>query len=543
MIRRLLLLVPVFALFFVAGIIVLAARAPRTWAAHWTKPSPISAAGGEYDYGAVRNHNGGWDLLWFNDASQKLVYTVSARGGRSRSINVDAGDVSQPDLVKVGSRELGVWVRTENGSTVLVGAYFQPHTRPLVRTLLSSPAPLEHPYLVRGLRGPAAVVFSWQLHGNFDIFLSRVSPTLSLLSPHRLTRARYYSFFPRAVANQRGLIYMLHLESCCGQKTWHVVFDRFDRQGNHLGTRTLSTLESLPNGAPAQWPEELALDRSGHVWGAYSVDAGVDLFEASPGGELLRAPFQVDEDGERPNSLSLALGRRTGYLAWEQGYDLGTYIDTRRFEPGSGKILGAGRAAYASGSQMQPHVFAEDNSATILWELTDQGSTSTFQEVSYRTAVAPTLAQRIGLGLGNPWEEVAVLALGSLGFATLTTTVNILWVLALTLVGIITIRLLRWLPSKWGVYACLLTCLLFLVFVSPGAPILFLSTMPASGLAVIPFGLMAFGAELVFVAFMGAVPLRRMDDAYRAGLMAFVGVYFFAFVEAVVFIQQQLGYI
>jgi hypothetical protein len=110
-------------------------------------------------------------------------------------------------------------------------------------------------------------------------------------------------------------------------------------------------------------------------------------------------------------------------------------------------------------------------------------------------------------------------------------------------VGIVTIRLLRWLPSKWAVYACLLTCLLFLVFVSPGAPILFLSTMPASGLAVIPFGLMAFGAELAFVAFMGTVPLRRIDDAYRAGLMAFVGVYFFAFVEAVVFIQQQLGYI
>jgi hypothetical protein len=54
---------------------------------------------------------------------------------------------------------------------------------------------------------------------------------------------------------------------------------------------------------------------------------------------------------------------------------------------------------------------------------------------------------------------------------------------------------------------------------------------------------MAFGAVLGFVIFVGEVPLRRIDDAYRAGLMAFFGMYFFAFVEAVVFIQQRLGYI
>jgi hypothetical protein len=93
------------------------------------------------------------------------------------------------------------------------------------------------------------------------------------------------------------------------------------------------------------------------------------------------------------------------------------------------------------------------------------------------------------------------------------------------------------------VYACVLAAILFGVFVSPGAPILFLDTMPANGLAVLPFGFMALGAVLGFVTFVGEVPLRRIDDAYRAGLMAFVGVYFFAFVEAVVFIQQRLGYI
>jgi hypothetical protein len=544
MIRRLLLFVPVLALFFVAAIIALAARAPRTWAIHWTSPHAVSTAGGEYDYGAVRRRSGGWDLLWANLASQKLVFTVDRGGGRSQSINVDSGDVSEPDLVRVGSREIGVWVRNENGRTVLVAAYLGPGSSSHVYQLLSSTAPLEHPYLVRGLNGATAVLFSWQLHGNYDIFLSSLGPGPLYLAPRRITTAAYYSFYPRATADAHGVIHMLHLESCCSQKTWRVVYDRYDHRGNHLGnTKLLSTLESLPNGAPAQWPEDLAVDRAGHVWGAYAADAGVYLFEATSKGRLLRAPFQVDAEDGRPNSLSLVLGRSVGYLAWEQTYDLGTYINTRRFEIKTGALSATERAVYASGSQLQPHAFVAGDTGTIMWEWTDQGQKSTFQTASYRSAGTPTLAQRIGLGLGNPWEEVALLLLGSFGFATITTTINILWVLSLTLVGIFTVRFLRWLPSRWLVYACILTCLLFLVFVSPGAPILFLDTMPATGLAVIPFGLMAFGAVLAFVTFMGAVPLRHIDDAYRAGLMAFLGVYFFAFVEAVVFIQQRLGYI
>jgi hypothetical protein len=544
MIRRLLLTVPVLALFFAAAIIVLAARAPRTWATHWTNPRAVSAAGGEYDYGAVRTGSSGWDLLWADGASQKLIFTVDRGGGHSQSIAVDSGDVSQPDLVQMGGRELGVWVRNENGRTVLMGAYLGPGPRAHVYQLLSSTAPLEHPYLVRGLKGTAAVVFSWQLYGNYDVFLSPIGPGPLRIFPRRITKAEYYSFFPRAIADAHGVIHMLHLESCCSQKTWLVLYDRYDLRGHHLGTtQRLSTLESLPNAVPAQWPEELAIDPAGNVWGAYAGDAGMYMFEASPDGTIRRPPFQVYAGDGRPNSLSLALGRTVGYLASEQGYDLGTYIDTRRFELNGGAASATERAVYASGSQLQPHVFVAGDTATIIWESTDQSRNSTFQTSKYRPAGTPTLAQRIGLGLGNPWEEVAVLLLGSVSFAILTTTVNILWVLMLTMVGILTIRILRWLPSKWIVYACILASILFLVFVSPGAPILFLDTMPASGLAVFPFGLMAFVAVLAFVTFMATVPLRRVDDAYRAGLMAFVGVYFFAFVEAVVFIQQRLGYI
>ncbi|HEY8687132.1 MAG TPA: hypothetical protein VIO57_16140 [Chloroflexota bacterium] len=542
MVRRVLLVIPVLGLFFASAVIVLAARAPRTWASHWTNPATVSPASGAYDYGAVRRPRGGWDLLWADDASQTLVFT-ERRGGRTRSVELDSGDVSQADMVRVGNRDLGVWVRNDNGRTVLMGATLGPGPSRRVAQLLSSSAPLEHPRLVRTARG-VILLFSWQLYGNFDIFLSPLNTSRLKLAPRRLTKSAYYSFYPRAIADTHGVLHMLHLESCCGQKSWHLVYDRFDLHGNRLGAdKVLATLETLSSGGSAQWPMDLAIDRSGHIWGAYAGDAGLYLFEASSNGALLRAPFQVDTLDGRPNSLSLALGGSSGFVAWEQSYDLGTYIVADQFDAGAPSPSSPERAVYASGSQLEPRVFVTGDAATIMWESTTQAGGQTFQTVTYRTASGPTLAQRVGLGLGNPWEEIALLVLGALGFATLTTTVNILWVLVLTAVGILTIRLFRWLPSKWLVYACVLAILLFFVFVSPGAPILFLDTLPATGLAVLPFGLMAFGAVLGFVIFVGEVPLRRIDDAYRAGLMAFFGMYFFAFVEAVVFIQQRLGYI
>lgn len=544
MLRRLFLAVLVLALFFISAVVVLAARAPRTWATHWTNPISVSPSGGEYDYGAVRTRSGRWDLLWVDAASQKLVYTVAQPDGRVHSVIVDSGDVAQPDLALVSGREIGTWVHNHNGRSVLMGARLGPGPTARSFSVVSSAAPLEHPTIVRGPQSSPSIIFSWQRDGNFELFLSRLGPGHAHSAPHRLQVASAYSFYPRATRDLRGVMHVLHLESCCSQKTWLVEYDRYDANGKHLGrTQTLLELQSLPNGAPAQWPEDLTIDRAGHVWGAYAGDAGFFVFEAASNGHLLRGPTPVDSDAGRPNSLSLSVGTHVGYVTWEQAYDLGTYIDTLRFGVKEGASSQSERTSYGSGSQLEPHAFTVKDRGIVLWELTGHGSRSVFQSANYRSSGNPTLAQRLGLGLGNPWGEVALLVLGSLGFATLTTTVNILWIFLFTLIGILLLRFLHWLPSKWLVYACVLTCLLFIVFVSPGAPILFLDTMPASGLPVVPFGLMATGATLGFVTLLGTALWRHVDAAYRAGLMAFIGVYFFAFLEAVVFIQQRLGYI
>jgi hypothetical protein len=116
-------------------------------------------------------------------------------------------------------------------------------------------------------------------------------------------------------------------------------------------------------------------------------------------------------------------------------------------------------------------------------------------------------------------------------------------VFGLALLGFFGVRLLSGVPGKWAMYGLSLGLALYLTFVSPGGPMLFLATMPSMGLRALPFGLLAAAAAAAAIIWLGVVGLRRIEDIYRAGLMALTGVYFFAFIEAIVFIQQRLGYI
>jgi hypothetical protein len=549
LLRRILTLVPVLLLFSGTALIFMAARAPRTWAAHWTAPVGLVTAAGENEYGAVQNPSGGWDLLWYDDNHQRLMFTSVLGSGRAgRSFAVDTGDISQPTLLRIGGYELGAWVHDHNGSTDLMAAYVAPG--PLHRTfrLVGGAAPLERPYLFRARGGSFGLVFSWQRYGNFDVFLltvpsGRTRPARLL----RLTRSQYYGFSPRAVVDGRGNLDLLHVESCCRQLLWNVVYDRYDAAGRHLGpTRRLyqsSQYSGRAPAVPARWAEALLTDGQGNVWGAYGGDAGAFVFHMSADGRMLAPPRMLDDTGNTPPVLALTLDAQGGYLLWEQPYDLGTYVDSRRFSQTGAAAAPAERVVYESGSQTGPHAAVVQGETRVVWETVTRGLYSRFEEVSYRPDDRPTLAQRLGLGLGNPWETVGVLVVSSLGVAVLTTVGNLLMILVLAVGGLLAVRLLRPVPGRWLVYAVLVTAALYVSFVAPGGPILFLSTMPSMGLAAVPFGLIAAGGALLFVSWTGTIALKRMEDPFRAGLMVIFGVYFFAFVEAIVFIQQRLGYI
>jgi hypothetical protein len=120
---------------------------------------------------------------------------------------------------------------------------------------------------------------------------------------------------------------------------------------------------------------------------------------------------------------------------------------------------------------------------------------------------------------------------------------NILTIIGYGLASLLVMKVLSRARGRWIVFAMVLAASLWLTFVSPGGPILFLDTLPTMGFPPVPFGLLAGGAVLAMLLWLGAVVLARVEDLFRIGLLVVVGVYFFAFLEAIVFVQQRLGYI
>jgi hypothetical protein len=89
----------------------------------------------------------------------------------------------------------------------------------------------------------------------------------------------------------------------------------------------------------------------------------------------------------------------------------------------------------------------------------------------------------------------------------------------------------------------LLAAALYLTFVRPGGPILFLDTLPNMGVTSTALGILTTAGAFLIMVWASATALKRLEDMFRAGIMATLGIYFFAYIEAVVFVQQRLGYI
>lgn len=546
MIRRVLVVLPLLVLLAITSVVFLAAHAPRTWAANWTVPGKVASGTGENEFGAVHVGTSGWDLLTVDDELQQLMYTRDQPPGAAWRSVVDRGDVLQPALVRVGRSEVGIWIRNLNGATQLRAAYLnqQGPSRPF--TLIQSPEPIEHPAIVRGARGGVDIVFAWQRNGNFDLFRG----TLTARSAHfsavqRLVRAEFYAFYPRVARGIDGNLGVLYLNDCCKQQIWNVVFTEYNAAGRQVGpARVLYRIRQFgaDKPIPSQWAEDLRVDARGNFWGAFAGDAGIWVFKAGRSGHILSGPTDVDPFADLSPALALAVGQRGGTVFWEQHHDLGAYIQSQRFNAAATPVGSSERVAYESGSETNPHAWGSAK-AQVLWQTVSRPMGSLFESSSHRPYTRPTIAQRLGLGLGDPWEEMAILVVSALGVATLVTTTNILLVIAMALAGILMMRLLRRVPGRWTIYGCVLAVALYLAFVGPGGPTIFLGTIPSMGIQAEPFGLLATAGALFFTSWTGYFALRRIDDVYRAGIMAYLGVYFFAFLESAVFIQQRLGYL
>jgi hypothetical protein len=540
--RSLFLAIPAVVLLSVTGLVFLAARAPRTWAANWSAPHTLRSDGSQDEYGAVHT-SAGWDLLWYDDADSRLKFGRTGAGRRSTEI-VDRGEIVTPTMVSYGRQEIGAWVLNGNVQTELDVADLSTSGAPHVVRLLEGDQPIEHPYLFAGPDHRLDLIFSWQLHGNFDTYLVPLSRTLHMVHPPvRLTHARFYRFYPRAVTDPSGGIDVLSLDECCDENAWKVMLDRYSARGAPLQpARELFEVGGLGTFVPEQWGEDLRLDGRGHVWGAFVGEGGGWVFELNRSGGFVLRPRLVETDSSLSGTLSLAVTPSDGYAFWESTAEVTTYIASQKFSL-QGRPIGAPeRVVYEAGPDANPHAASSGGQVSLVWE--HGGSQYYLESASYHAAQPANVAERLGLALGNPWEEAAILVVGSFGIATLTTAVNILVILVLAAASILMLRLLRRVPLRWPIYGVVLVLGLYALFVTPGwAPVLFLSTLPAMGFSAVPFGLLAAGATLVTVEWMGTYALRRFEDPYRAALMTVLGVYCCAFLEALVFVQQRLGVI
>lgn len=544
--RRFALWIPLVLVLVLTSLVFLAARAPRTWAAHWSNPRVVATGAGQNEYGAAYD-KGGWDILRYNDDPGDLILSLPTGKGPVRSLTLDRGDITQPTLLRLTTGEVAAWVHNHNGSTDLMAANIESDGSSRTFPLAGGKWPIEHPYLFAGPGGAADLVFSWQRYGNFDVFLLSLRPGRTRASfIRRLTHAGSYAFYPRAVVDRSGALDLLYLDACCRGHAWRVMLDRYDRTGLRLEkTQTLETLGS-PGGStstPTQWAEDIRVDATGHVVGAYAADSGIQVFRSLGAGIERLQSLSLDPLPGTPASLALAVGPRVDYLFWEQPFDLGTYLTGRRFAPTLDRAQPPERVVYEASAQTGIHAVRRGSSVRVLWQAITPSLRSTFQTATSTSTRLPDLAQRLGLGLGNPLEALAVLVVVGTGVAIITTMGNVLTIIGYVLAALLVMRVLGRTPARWTIFSAVLTMALALTFVWPGGPILFLETLPQTGFPVVPFGMIAIGAVFLLLTWLGDLVLRGVEDLFRIALLTAAGVYFFAFLEALVFVQQRLGYI
>jgi len=201
------------------------------------------------------------------------------------------------------------------------------------------------------------------------------------------------------------------------------------------------------------------------------------------------------------------------------------------------------RVAYEARSDDEPVAIALNGQPAVLWQALTSETSATGIEVSHFTPAtlsAPSPWSKFGLGLANPLGNLAFVLAGAAAVGVLLTVANVLLLGIMVAVYLVVFRRTPVVLNsvKWYAYAVVVAAILYAVFVdwgAPSPPLLFLSSL--SGTA----GMVAVGGMLLFVLVLTRTVLRRLDDVFRAALMAFAALYFIAFLQAIVLMQGQVA--
>ncbi len=519
-------------------------NAPRNWSLHWVDPRTVIAAASSQEFAAVTTPQG-WDIAWINvhgtlelsrfDVSgRRLIADVSLRGTPSGA--------GQPiTLARAGNLDVIAWRQdTANGSS-LRAAMVTLGVQPRYRILAGGAYPLEHPAAFAA-NGTVYVVFSWQRTA-FDVYISRVGPGGVVRPPVQLTHADSYAFDPHAAVDSMGILHLVYLDQCCRQQAFVVLHQRFTLSGHPVGTiETVSQVNlggQSSNSAPDRWG--LDVRRNGNaVWAAWSGDSG--LYSAAwRGNRRIFGPTLVVPGG-RTSSLMLSVGSGRQELIWQQFFELGSELSALQLDA-HGVPTAVDRVAYEGKSDDDPVAVTIDGQPAVLWQSLSSNATAAGIEVSHFTPVTlnpPSAWSRLGLGLANPLGNLALVLAGAAAVGVLLTVANVLLLGIMIAVYLVVFRRTPVILNqvKWYAYAVVVAAILFAVFVNWGAPsppLLFLSSLSDTA------GLVAVGGMLLFVLVLTRTVLRRLDDVFRAALMAFAALYFIAFLQAIVLMQGQVA--
>lgn len=523
----------------ICGVVFLAGNAPRDWSLHWVAPVTVVAAASSGPYDAVSTPVG-WDVLWTNGAGQMRLSRFQQDGRRAAPDVSLAGTPVSLTLGRVGTTDVAVWREDlNNGQSVLRAALLSPGHPPRYRTLARGPWPLEQPHAFRaGSR--VDVVFSWQ-RPVFDVYLAGVTADGAVMSPVRLTHAVSYAFYPHAVEDG-GAIQLLYLDQCCGGDGYDLVASRYTLDGRRQGrAQRLDRILSLSsgNGGQGSSPNSWGLDvqhSAGDTWVAWSSDQGIAVARLH-GGRLMTRNLVMAV--APPSLLALAVAGKEREVIWPQPSDLGTNLSTVQLDAAGLSVSAPDRVSFEPASDDVPRPIVAQGRPAVLWQASPNTSVTRL-EVSHFTPATigpPNLWTRFGLGLANPLGNIVLLILGGAAFGLLIAAVNVLLVLALAVVYILAFRLVspRWRPV---LFAALLAVALFIILVAlhaPFPPVLILSQLSPR------LGGVAVAGMALFVYLISRSLLRRFDETYRAGVMAFLALYFLAFLQALTVIQGQLG--
>lgn len=528
------------------GLLFLGQNAKRGWSLHWVTPTRIvkAVSNNAPETFAATTSRSGWDVLWARPRQGLSLSRFHSDGKRAAPDVLLSGTPQTLALAHVGSTDVAAWRQDTSNGSDLRAAVIGAGGRVRYLTLASGVWPLEHPSAFAD-GSHVDIVFSWQ-RSAFDVYMARISVGGRATSPIRLTHSKTYAFLPHAQMDGDGSLRLLYLDQCCGSAGLNVVTRRFTVTGKPLsGPQVLDTILSVSSngqgqagsGVPDKWG--IDLERVGNqIWAAWSDDQGLAV--AAWQKSRLVVPSHPFLAGIPSPVLTVSATPEHRNVIWQQQTSLGQHLYTVQLAPDGSPASFPDRIDFQAADAGLPRAVVEDGQPAVIWESAPTKGTGTQLEVSRFSSAQigpPSIWARFGLGLANPLGNLVLLLFGALAVGALIAAGNILLAIVLIILYFILNRLVRgrW---RWYAYSGVLAVALYIVFVQMGAPfppVLFLSSLSVSA------GLVAVGGMLIFVLLLALTAFRRIDDVFRAAAMAFAGIFFIAFLQALTIVQDQLG--